>query len=115
MNDASLDDLDADVLTSYRQNLLRENPNTELRDASTEELLQSVGGAKRTDGQLVPTVAGMLLFGKRLALRRLFPMLRIDYIRVSGTEWMQDAEHRFDAIEVREPLLTAFRRVYAAV
>ena len=115
LNDASLDDLEQDVIASYRQNLLRENPDTELRDASSEELLQSVGGAKRVDGQLVPTVAGALLFGRRLALRRLFPMLRVDYIRVPGTEWMQDVEHRFDSIEVREPLLTAFRRIYAAV
>jgi ATP-dependent DNA helicase RecG len=115
LSDATLDDLDQDVIASYRQNLLRENPDTELRDASVDDLVQSVGGAKRSDGQLVPTVAGLLLFGKRLALRRLYPALRVDYIRVPGTEWMQDAEHRYDSVEVREPLLTAFRRIYAAV
>ena len=113
--DATLDDLDQDVIAAYRQNLLRENPETELRDATAEELVQSLGGAKKQSGQLLPTMAGVLLFGKRLALRRLFPALRVDYIRVPGTEWMQDPAHRYDSVEVREPLLTAFRRIYAAI
>ncbi len=30
-------------------------------------------------------------------------VLRVDYIRLPGTEWMQDAEHRYDSVDVQEP------------
>ena len=39
-----------------------------------------------------------VLFGKPLALRRLLPMVRIDYIRVPGNEWVEDPENRFQSI-----------------
>lgn len=112
---ASEADLAPEVIAAYRRQLLDENPATELRDASGMELVQAVGGCRREGGVFVPTVAGVLLFGTRLALRRLFPALRVDYIRVQGTEWVPDADHRYQSVDVREPLLLAFRRVYAAV
>lgn len=113
--DASMDDLDKEIIGAYRRSLIEANPATELRDADLDDLVQALGGAKRVNGSLVPTVAGILLFGKRLALRRLFPAARVDYIRVPGTEWVPDAERRYESIEVREPLLAAFRRIYNAV
>lgn len=113
--DATMEDLDRDVIATYRRSLIEANPATELRDAELDDLVQALGGAKRVNGNLVPTVAGVLLFGKRLALRRLFPAARLDYIRVPGTEWVPDAERRYESIEVREPLLAAFRRLYNAV
>jgi ATP-dependent DNA helicase RecG len=36
-----------------------------------------------------------------MALRRFFPMMRVDYIRVPGREWISDPERRFDTIEIR--------------
>lgn len=113
--DAAMDDLDPDVIASYRRSLIEANPATELRDASLEELVQSLGGARRADAGLTPTVAGVLLFGKRLSLRRLFPAARVDYVRIQGTEWVPDPDRRYASIEVREPLLVAFRRIYNAV
>jgi ATP-dependent DNA helicase RecG len=112
---AAIDDLDPEVIGAYRRGLLDANPGTELRDATDEQLVLSVGGAVRRDGTLVPTVAGELLFGKVLSLRRLFPALRVDYVRVPGTTWVPDPNQRFDTVEIRAPLLTAFRRAYAAV
>jgi ATP-dependent DNA helicase RecG len=115
VRDAAIDDIDEDAVASYRRAIIEANPATGLRDASFVELIQSLGGAKRVDGQIVPTVAGVLLFGKRLALRRFYPALRVDYIRVPGTEWVPDADRRYESIEVREPMLVAFRRVYNAI
>lgn len=112
---ASLEDLDPEVISTYRRGLLETSPGTELRDASDDQLVLSVGGAVRKDGYLVPTVAGVLLFGKALALRRLFPALRVDYVRVPGTTWVPDPNQRFDTVEIRAPLLAAFRRAYGAV
>jgi ATP-dependent DNA helicase RecG len=113
--DATMEDLDKEIIGAYRRSLIEANPATELRDAELDELVQALGGAKRVNGNLAPTVAGVLLFGKRLSLRRLFPAARVDYIRVPGTEWVPDAERRYESIEVREPLLAAFRRIYNAV
>ena len=112
---AGMEDLDAEVIAAYRRGLLEANPGTELRDAADEQLVLSVGGAIRRNGALVPTVAGVLLFGKALSLRRLFPALRVDYVRVPGTTWVPDPNQRFDTVEIRAPLLLAFRRAYAAV
>ena len=70
--DAKVEELDPAIIASYRRQLLDANPATELRDASPLELVQSVGGARHESGRLVPTVAGVFLFGSRLLLRRLF-------------------------------------------
>lgn len=112
---AGMDDLDPEVIGAYRRGLLEANAGTELRDATDEQLVLSIGGAVRRDGAAAPTVAGVLLFGKALALRRLYPALRVDYVRVPGTTWVPDSNQRFDTVEIRAPLLLAFRRAYAAV
>ncbi|HZZ84319.1 MAG TPA: ATP-binding protein [Anaeromyxobacteraceae bacterium] len=115
VRDAAMDDLDPEVIAGYRRGLLSINPGTELRDATDEELVLSLGGAVRRQGSLAVTVAGVLLFGKALALRRLFPALRVDYVRIPGTTWVPEPDRRFDTVEIRAPLLAAFRRAYAAV
>jgi ATP-dependent DNA helicase RecG len=53
----------------------------------------------------------LLCFGNLVSLRRLLPSARVDYIRVSGTEWVPNPEERFDAIEMRGPLLSLIPRV----
>jgi len=113
--DATMADLDSEVIARYRSSLIEANPATELRDARLEELVQALGGARKVDGVLMPTAAGLLLFGTRLALRRLLPAVRVDYVRIPGTEWVPDPDRRYESIEVREPLLVAFRRIYNAV
>ena len=113
--DATMDDLDREVLGNYRKGLIDANPATEVRDYSLDELTEALGGARAEGGVLRPTVAGVLLFGKPLALRRLFPMHRIDYINARGVDWIEDSERRYAAVDVRQPLLAAFRRVYQAI
>ncbi len=63
-----------------------------------------------------PTLTGLLLFGSRLALRRELPAVRVDYIRVSGKEWVEDPDQRFvTTTDMRGPLLQLVDRVLAAV
>jgi ATP-dependent DNA helicase RecG len=71
--------------------------------------------ARNAQGRWQPTVAGLLLFGKPMALRRCFPMTRVDYIRVPGREWVPDPERRFDTVELRDPLFRLIRRAQAAI
>jgi ATP-dependent DNA helicase RecG len=113
--DASLDDLDPDAVEEYRR--IRESikPDAEELRYPDPDLLQALQCARLDRGLLRPTVAGLLLFGKALALRCFFPMMRIDYIRVPGRVWMQNPHERFSAVEIRAPLFKAIRRAEAAI
>ena len=42
-------------------------------------------------------------------------MFRLDYIRVSGNTWIEDAEDRFATLDVREPILLLVNKAVAAV
>lgn len=115
VGDAAVDDLDPDAIRVYRELRRAANPVAEELTWSDADLLRAVGAVTLEDGAMRPTVAGVLLFGKAMALRRCFPMMRIDYVRIPGREWVSDPDRRFDTIEIRDPLLLAARRAIAAV
>lgn len=108
--DADMSDIDPAAIADYRQQRRQINPNAEELSWTDDDLLRALGCAQRDKGQLKPTVAGILAFGTIQALRRCFPMMRIDYIRVSGRQWVENPDHRFDTLEIRAPLFTAIRR-----
>lgn len=112
VRDAHLHDFDEEAVRAYRDLRTKANPLAEELSYTDGELLRALGAV---DGAQRPTVAGLLLFGSSSALRRCFPMMRVDYIRVPTREWVQDPDHRFDTIEIRAPLLLAARRAIAAV
>ena len=76
--DATLEDFDDEAIDTYR--ILRSSVDTQAEELtwSREDLLEAVAAVKRRDGILQPTIAGVLMFGSAKALRRLFPMMRID-------------------------------------
>ena len=113
--DASLDDLSAEAIADYRRARAEANADAEELRWSDDELLEAIGCVRRAGPGRVPTVAGILLMGKPQALRRLYPMTRIDYIRVPGKEWIPDPERRFDSVEIRDYLFRAIRRALSAV
>jgi ATP-dependent DNA helicase RecG len=108
--DADMSDMDPAAIDDYRQQRRAINPDAEELTWSNDDLLLALGCAKRDSGQLRPTVAGIVLFGSSMALRRCFPMMRIDYIRVPGRKWVENPDHRFDTLEIRAPLFAAIRR-----
>ncbi len=108
--DADLQDLDPTAVEDYRQLRRQINPTAEELVWSDNDLLRALGCVQRVGEQLKPTVAGVLLFGTSMALRRCFPMMRIDYIRVPGRQWVENPDHRFDTLEIRAPMFTAIRR-----
>jgi ATP-dependent DNA helicase RecG len=114
--DATLDDLLPEAIADYRQSRAEANPDAEELRWSDEDLLQSLGCIRRNQQAVwQPTVAGLMLFGKPVALRRCFPMMRVDYIRVPGREWVPHPDRRFDTIDLRDPLLRLVRRAQAAI
>lgn len=114
--DTTLDDLLPEAIADYRQSRAEANPDAEELRWSDEDLLQSLGCIRRNPQAVwQPTVAGLMLFGKPVALRRCFPMMRVDYIRVPGREWVPHPDRRFDTIDLRDPLLRLVRRAQAAI
>jgi ATP-dependent DNA helicase RecG len=114
--DTTLDDIGPEALADYRQTRAQANPDAEELRWTDEELLRSLGCiSKDEQGHLRPTVAGIMLFGTAQALRRCFPMTRVDYIRVPGRDWVPNPDRRFDTIELRDPLFRLIRRAQAAV
>jgi ATP-dependent DNA helicase RecG len=114
--DTTLEDLSPEAVEDYRKSRAEANPDAEELRWSDQELLQAVGGIRRDeDGIWIPTVAGVILFGKTATLRRRFPTLRVDYIRVPGREWVPDPDHRFDTVELRDALFRLIRRAQAAI
>ena len=113
---AELDDLDEKVIADYRAARAEANPDAEELRWADFELLQALNAVRRdASGAWKPTVAGLLLFGTAVALRRSFPMTRVDYIRVPGREWVPHPERRFDTVELRAPMFSLLRRIQAAI
>lgn len=112
IRDAGRDDIDPMAIAEYRR--LRAEANSEAEELAygDDDLLEAICALRRIDGELRPTLAGIVLFGKPLALRRLMPALRIDYIRVSGMQWVEDPDDRFvTTLDLRKPLLLALRQI----
>jgi ATP-dependent DNA helicase RecG len=113
--DARLDDFDPAAIAAYRRERARINPQAEELAYADEDMLEALGALRRVDGQSHPTLAGILLLGKPMALRRMLPMAKIDYIRVPGMEWIDNPHERFQSIEIRKPLLLAMPQAEASI
>jgi len=111
MPGAAMRDIDPDAVERYRR--LREKVNAEAEELkwSDEELLQAIGAIVIEGESKQPTHGGILLFGTRKALRRLFPMFRMDYIRVPGNQWIEDPDNRFTTVDMRDTLISLVLRI----
>lgn len=94
----SLAEVDEHALKRYRSLREKLNPAAEELTYDDSELMEALGCLSQ-DGTL--TLAGLVLFGNAKALRRHYPMLRVDYIRVPGTTWIADPDDRFTTIDMR--------------
>lgn len=115
VQDADLSELDPDAIEEYRKVRATVNPDAEELQWSNEELLKALRCVKNINGEARPTVAGLLLFGNSKALRRCFPMMRADYIRVPGKTWVENPDERFQSIDMRGPLIRLIRRVQTTI
>ncbi len=115
VNDTSLEDVSDEAISLYRNLRAKVNEYAEELNYSDKDLLRSLGCIKQDKGEWKLTYTGLLVFGSRLALRRLLPMVRVDYIRVPGNEWVEDPENRFTTIDMRGPLIQLVQRVFSAI
>jgi ATP-dependent DNA helicase RecG len=109
---ASFADFEPQAIGIYRferEKIKSDAPELRYTD---EDLLKALRAVETEKGVTLPTVAGILLFGSQMALRRLFPLRnRVDYILIEGREWITDSERRYTAIEMCEALITGIPRL----
>ncbi|MDR9497870.1 MAG: ATP-binding protein [Hydrogenovibrio sp.] len=116
LDDAEMDDLDPSVIELYRTLRAKVSPQAEELLADDLELLRALNLVKKQTGEFKPTIAGLLLFGKPLALRRLLPAVRVDYIRVHGTQWVETPEQRFAYTQdFRLPMISLIPKLEATI
>jgi ATP-dependent DNA helicase RecG len=113
INNASWKDFEPQAIEAYRRRRKEINPNAKELEWSDKDLMIALGAAIETKDELKPTVAGIILFGSEMALRRLFPLAaRIDYLIVDGKEWVPSPQKRYSqSYEFREALILAIPRI----
>ncbi len=110
----TIKNIDENAIKRYRVLRKQVNPSAEELTYDDVELLQALGCVNRQN----PTelnMAGLLIFGTSAAQRSTYPMLRIDYIRVPGNQWVQDFNNRFTTIDMRGSLLLNLFKLIDAV
>lgn len=115
INDTSVEDISEEAVQLYRNLRTKVNPYAEELQYNDNELLQALGCMKKDKGEWKLTYSGLLVFGKRQSHRRILPMVRVDYIRVLGNEWVEDPDNRFTTIDMRGPLIELVQRTFSAI
>jgi len=115
INDTSLEDVSEEAIQLYRTLRAKVNPYAEELQYNDIDLLRSLGCLKKENDGWRLTYAGLLVFGKRPSHRRLLPMVRVDYIRVPGNEWVENPDSRFTTIDMRGPLIELVQRTFSAI
>lgn len=116
VSDATLADLSEEAIELYRTLRGKVNAFADELSYNDTDLLYALGCIKKEPaGTIGVTYAGLLMFGKRISLRRLLPMVRVDYIRVPGTHWVQDPDSRFTTVDMRGPLIELVQRTFSAI
>ncbi len=113
--EATLDDLDQNAIEAYRRARHESNPDAPELNYSDQDLLYSLNLITKHQDSYCPNIAGLILFGNKIALRRYCPLHRVDYISIEGTQWIKDDEDRYQTIEFREALLLAIPKLVTNV
>lgn len=111
---ATINDIDEIAISRYRALRKKVSPQAEELMYDDTELLEALG-CVNPDNRQELNLAGVLLFGTSKLQRRVFPMHRVDYIRVPGNEWVEDADNRFTTIDMRGSLITMLFRLIDAI
>jgi ATP-dependent DNA helicase RecG len=115
VSESSVDDISEEATMLYRRLREKVNAYAEELQYNDLDLLHSLGCIKKVKGATFLTYAGLLLFGKKTSHRRLLPMVRVDYIRVPGNEWVEDPDTRFTTIDMRGALLEMVQRIFSLI
>ncbi|MSP14318.1 MAG: hypothetical protein EXR62_15365 [Chloroflexi bacterium] len=80
---ASISDLDPLALARYRAELAERRPSSSLQQLDDRELLQKIGAIVPAEGEIYPSLAGMLFFAREP--QEFYPSLMVTLLHFSGT------------------------------
>ena len=116
INDSDLDDISYEALDFYRQLRANVNPAAEELNYNDIDLLRALNCIKNVNGIWKLTNTGLIVFGKKMALRRLMPMVRVDYIRIPGKTWVENPDERFsETLDMRGPIIELVSRTISTI
>ena len=99
---SSFADVDERAVKRYRQMRKKVDPDAVELEYETPELLSALGCTSKENPQEL-NMAGILLFGNELAIKRACARARVDYIRILGNDWHAVAD-QFDAVDTYAPI-----------
>jgi ATP-dependent DNA helicase RecG len=114
--DATLDDLDPELIDSYRSEVRQRRLDLEPAGLSTPALLTRIGAVVQINETLVPTLTGVLFFGR--APQHFYPSLTITFLHLAGTTTGPadlDGPLYLDNREFRGPIPAVIEAARAAV
>ena len=84
----NMEDIDMPTLSAFRNRFRSANPEHLLNDYDDKEFLRNLGGytKDRATGREGLTLAGLLMFGKGLAIRERFDNIRLDYLDMTNLQ-----------------------------
>ncbi|MDO9960021.1 ATP-binding protein [Glaesserella parasuis] len=109
------DDIDPEKIDEYRRLRRKVRQDSPELDYDDVTLLDTFNLIRQKDGAIQPNIAGLLLFGTNVALRKHLPMIRVDYIRHRGSQWIDDEQRFLYTKDFRESLLTLIPRLEAMI
>ena len=110
---ARREELDPGQIRALRQLLTNQAPTNPVLTYDDDDLLRAYGALIQPEGRenLVPTVAGVLMFGTPALIQRCFPAFRVDLIEIEGVEWAPTPNDRGVDRTFQSPLLEVIRDV----
>jgi len=116
VENATFEDFEPEAIKRYRHERAKVKADASELVYGDEDLLKAVRAIESEKGMTAPTIGGLLLFGKQMSIRRLFPLMnQIDYMLVEGREWVTDSEKRYTAFETHEALITGIPRLISQI
>ena len=79
LEDFSIEDFDYDSIREYRRRYDPRHPDGAWTKLADDEFLARIGAAKKLNGKILPTAAGLLMFGQEYQILYEFPEYFLDY------------------------------------
>lgn len=102
--ESSCADIDAQERNRLRKLIRVNRSESALLELADEDLDKALGVVRAVDGKLRPTVAGLLLLGKKESIATLLPTSKVAFQVLTGTDVREN-------IEVQLPLLSTFEEL----
>lgn len=106
--ESSYADIDAQERNRLRKLIRVNRGESALLELADEDLDKALGVVRAVDGKLRPTVAGLLLLGKKESIATLLPTSKVAFQVLTGTDVRENIEVQLSLLSTFEELLYRF-------